>query len=169
VADPHGDAPPDERAWGWKAKTYFTGRKWEYTVEQTEFLPQGRRIGWVDGADLYLEPEVSYAEAQRLAVEQGESLGVTPDTLLRRLAQQGLLASREGRRQKLTVRVTLDGVRRAVLHMHAASLFPTCKTGPTGPRGEYPSDNGSVHGSGPGTTNGRPARASGPREARRHA
>jgi hypothetical protein len=158
VADPHGGAPPHARAWGWKGQTRFSGNGLDDTIEQIEWQPQGRRVGWVDGEDLYLEPEASYAEAQRLAGEQGESLAVTSETLRRRLNQKGLLVTREDRRQKLTVRVNLEGVRRTVLHLYAESVSPTPETGPTGPRGKkINSANGSLLGAGSGATNGKPA------------
>jgi hypothetical protein len=127
-------AGEDACAEGWRGKAYYTGRGPDDTCEQTGWIPQGKLIGWVDGDDLYLEPEASYAEAQRLAAEQGESLTVGTQTLRRRLAEKGLLVTRDAKRQKLTMRKTLDGVRRDVLHLHPASLSSPYKTGPTGPR-----------------------------------
>jgi hypothetical protein len=173
VAGPDGDAPPDAPAWGWKGQTRFAARGPDDAIEHTEWQPQGRRIGWVNGEDLYLEPEASYAEAQRLAAEQGESLTVTAETLRRRLNQKGLLASREGTRQKLTVRVSLGGARRSVLHLHAASLSPPLRTGPTGPHGNKPRNKGFLDEADLGPSNGQPAqgpaRGTGPGDEKPHA
>jgi hypothetical protein len=108
VATPTGGAPDNGTAWGWRER--MEGR--------VEF--QGRRIGWIDDGDLYLEPEASYAEAQELARVQGESLPVSTSTLRRRLKDCGLLVSTEP--GKLLTRRTLDGERRFVIHLSSAVL-----------------------------------------------
>jgi hypothetical protein len=150
VAGADGEQPQDPGRWGWRPGS----QDWQ---------PQGRRVGWVDGAALYLEPEASYAEAQRLAVEQGESLTVSAHTLRRRLGEKALLATRDEQRQKLTVRRTLEGVRRDVLHLHAASLASAYKTGPTGPAAMNHREKGPVPGAGSHCRNGQPARDTGPK------
>jgi hypothetical protein len=71
---------------------------------------------------VYLEPEAAYAEAQRLAGEQGEGLAVSGRTLRKRLKERGLLASTDTNREMLTIRRTLGGRRREVIHLLAASL-----------------------------------------------
>ena len=90
-----------------------------------DWHPQGRRIGWVEGEDLYLEPEASYAEAQALASQQGEGLAVSAQTLRERLHERRLLAS-TGKatesRDTLQVRRNLEGRRRDVLHLRVQSL-----------------------------------------------
>jgi hypothetical protein len=120
VAGPDGDAPAEAAAWGWREEQYLTrdgpDRRW---------VAQGRRIGWLDELDLYLEPEAAYAEAQELARHQGEALPVSSRTLWRRLRERGLLASWDIRRHRNTVRRTLEGVReRDVLHLRAGALSP---------------------------------------------
>jgi hypothetical protein len=112
VAGPSGDKPVDPAAWGWREEE-FPGR----AGLQSRWQSQGRRIGWVDGPDLYLEPEAAHAEAQRLASEQGESLPVSARTLRRRLHEGGWLASTDVGRMVLTVRRTLEGKRRDVIHL----------------------------------------------------
>jgi hypothetical protein len=62
VAGKNGDHPADSLAWGWREIAVGAPGRWE---------AQGRCIGWLDGADLYLEPEASYAEAQEMARHQG--------------------------------------------------------------------------------------------------
>jgi hypothetical protein len=133
VTDLHGDAPPNASAWGWRGHTRFSGNGSDDTVEHTDWQSCGCQIGWVDGDNLYLEPEASYAEAQRLAREQGESLTVSSDTLRRRLSEKGLLVSCDKSRQKLTIRKTLGGTRRNVLHLSAAAFTSPNKNRPNRP------------------------------------
>jgi len=77
----------------------------------------------VDGDDLYLEPEAAYTVAQRMARDAGGSLPVASKTLHKRLNERGLLVTTE--RDRLLVRKTVDGGRRAVLHLKAATLLET--------------------------------------------
>src|SRR5262249_7634121 len=67
--------------------------------------------------DVLLDPEVAYAEAQRLAEAQGERLTVSKNQLQRRLKEEKLLVSTEG--QKTTTRRTIEGKGRAGLHVPA--------------------------------------------------
>jgi hypothetical protein len=118
VAGPDGKEPADlPEAWGWREVTIGGGEH-----ARTVLQPQGRRVGWVDGQDLYLEPEAAFAEVQELAAKQGESLPVTPRTLFKRLKEKGLLASWEENRERLTIRRTLESVNRAVLHLSADTV-----------------------------------------------
>ena len=68
--------------------------------EYEDWRPQGDRIGWVDGEDLYLEAGASYRVAQREA-QGGEALTVSAQTLRKRLKEKGLLASVSETRQTL--------------------------------------------------------------------
>lgn len=114
---PTGSKPQDPEVWGWWQKTIGTGG-----YQRIEWQPQGARIGWIDGDALYLEPESSYAVAQQLARDQGESLPVTPQTLRKRLNDKGYLASHDQARETLTMRRKLEGRERSVLHF-ARKLF----------------------------------------------
>jgi hypothetical protein len=116
VAGPDGQEPPSPNAWGWRHETVPGRETWR---------AQGRRIGWIDGVDLYLEPEASFAEAHELARAQGDGLPVSRWMLVKRLKEKGVLASWDVRRQRNTVRRTLEGVRsREVLHLRTESLSP---------------------------------------------
>lgn len=117
IAGTDGGEPDTPEAWGWRLKTIGTGPN-----VRDEWQPQGDRIGWVDGDDLYLDPGASYRVVQQMAVA-GDGIAVTSRTLHKRLQERGLLASREAQRKKLTVRRMLDGVRRAVLHLHEETLL----------------------------------------------
>ena len=89
----------------------------------------GRRIGWIDGEDLYLEPEASYAAAQEVARELGDGLAVSSQTLRRRLKERGLLVSCE--RDKTTNRRTLEEPR--ARRFASSGGRPQCaETGGTG-------------------------------------
>jgi len=110
VASIAGNPPDTAEAWGWR---------WGIGEGPDEGRPCGERIGWIAGDDLFLEPEASYAVAQRLARDSGDSITVASKTLHKRLHERGLLASTDDRRRKLTVRRVLEGRRRAVLHLKA--------------------------------------------------
>jgi hypothetical protein len=91
--------------------------------EYEDWRPQGDRIGWVDGEDLYLESAASYRVAQREA-QGGEALAVGERTLRKRLKEKEFLLSIDKKRQTLTVRRTIEGVKdRSVLHLRLSSLF----------------------------------------------
>jgi hypothetical protein len=107
VADPKGENPEHPEAWGWR----FSGEEWR---------PQGERVGWVDGIDLYLEPEAAFAATQRQGRNSGDPLTVTSRTLNKRLHERGLLASTD--LPHLTVRRVLQGSRRRVLHLATTAI-----------------------------------------------
>lgn len=138
VADGDGNEPPEPQRWGWRP-------------EGGCHREQGTRVGWLVEGDLYLEPDSSFAAAQQLARAQGEAFTVTPTTLRKRLKEKGLLASTDEVRGKLTVRRTLQGVRREVLHIAWGGPSPVPRTGPTGPDAPAPPEKGPI----PWAENGR--------------
>ena len=115
IAGPDGHEPENPESWGWRLKTIGAGQN-----ERSEWQSQGTRIGWVDGSELYLEPEASYAEAQQLASEQGDTLPISAQTLRKRLNERGLLASVE--KGKLTNRRSLEGRERVIIHLRVDTL-----------------------------------------------
>src|SRR5262249_29260068 len=125
---------------GWREVVIGTGQS-----SREEWQAQGQRIGWVKHKDVYLEPEAAYAQAQRLASEQGESLAINPLTLRKRLNESGLLASTDTARGVLTVRRTLEGRRREVIHLLAALFLRGKPDQPDQLPGE-PEENGRVDG-----------------------
>ena len=106
-------------------------------------MPRGPCIGWVSGNDLFLEPVVSYQVARVLG--GAESLQLSEQSLRRRLHDHGLLVSTDPGREMLTIRRTLAGCPRQVLHLNAAALLgwtillsgitqnPTNESGPFDP------------------------------------
>lgn len=111
LAAADGGRPEFPETLGWRKEA---GRLNGSTL--AECRPMGELVGWTAGDDIYLEPESSFAVAQRLAREQGEELTVGRKTLHKRLAERGLLASRDEKRGNL-VRRSLAGRRRNVLHV----------------------------------------------------
>lgn len=119
VASSRGRTPSDHAsAWGWRCtyQDHITGR--------ADYAEQGQRIGWIDGDDLYLEPNASFAAAQEIGRQTGDAVVITAQTLRRRLKERGLLASTDEARQRNTVRRRLQGRERLVLHLHASALRP---------------------------------------------
>src|SRR5256714_86260 len=111
VAAPDGNRPnAGGGTWGWRLNAYGTHE------------PMGDRVGWLEGEDLYLDPDAAYAAVQRLGQEIGDRIALTPQTLRKRLKERGILATYETQRRMLTVRRTLEGQRREVLHLHREAL-----------------------------------------------
>src|SRR5262249_7782671 len=137
VADEHGNEPREPRRWGWRPEEYYTG-----DGTAIRHKPQGTRAGWLADGGLYLEPDASFADAPRSARDQNESFAITAQTLRRRLKEKGLLATTDAARGKLTVRKTLQGARRDVLHIAWAGAPSAPKSGPTGPEGEADAGDG---------------------------
>ena len=119
VADPEGAPPENPGAWGWRSATIGTG-----DFMREEWRPQGERVGWLDVDHLYLEPEASYAAAQKQGRDADDPLTITGRTLRKRLHERGLLLSTDEARRVLTVRKTLEGRRREVLHTKDELLLP---------------------------------------------
>ena len=86
VASVLGVAPPNAGAWGWRGETVSLG-----DTVNGDIREQGRRIGWLDGEQLYLDPEGSHAEVQKLAGDQNDSLSLSCQTLGSRLRERGYL------------------------------------------------------------------------------
>ncbi len=166
LAAPSGEAPADAVSWGWRLRTFGNGES-----EAGRWEPQGKRIGWLDGRDLYLEPEASFAACQRLGQTIDEPLTINQRTLEKRLRERDLLASVEKGRQRLRVRVRgLEGKRRHVLHLLTSSLFPeTPAPPPEGPQDPMSSPHGNGVGPESGSAfslpNGQPTPQNGHRKA----
>jgi len=107
VAGANGDSPGNQEAWGWRKADFVVG-----------WLPQGVRVGWISEGQLYVESEVFYTLVQKLASAGGTPLGLSSATLHRRLHEGRYLLSREANRGTLTIRKTLQGRRRNVLHLN---------------------------------------------------
>ncbi len=149
VADQDGNQPAEPQRWGWRPEKYYTGESTE-----TRYKPQRVCVGWLADGELYLEPDASFAAVQQFARDQNDCFSITPHTLRRRLKEQELLATTDTTRKKLTVRKTLQGARRDVLHIAWAGLPPAPTTGPTGPEDEADDRDGPKPWAGNGNGNG---------------
>jgi len=118
------DKPGCIERWGWRR---FEGGSGDHEWVRED--PQGRRIGWVRGSDLYLQPDATYRVLQGFAVGQGAALPVTQRTMSSRLKQRGLLLSAEEGRN--TSRPNIQGQQVRCLHFSVDTLFPS-KTGLSG-------------------------------------
>jgi hypothetical protein len=134
VASTLGTAPGEAGAWGWRSNTVSING-----TPSGDLDPQGRRVGWLDGDVLYVDPESAHAETQRFAQEQGESIPISCQTLGKRLRERGYLTAIDHERQRLTVRRMCQGARRQVWQMCAprflglSSAPETVPTVPTVP------------------------------------
>jgi hypothetical protein len=116
VAGLDGGPPVEPEAWGWRERPSASGGG-----ESGAWREQGDRIGWVEGADLYVQPDAAYRCAKRMGDADGIVVG--PRTLRRRLREAGLLLSTEPGRDTTTIRKTIEGQRREVLHLSTAALL----------------------------------------------
>ena len=115
LADPHGNAPTNASAWGWRHNSgpgSYIHNDWQ---------PHGDRIGWLDGSHVLLDPDASYRAAQSMAAG-GDGLSISARTLRKRLDEKGMLI-REGQKDTLTVRRVLEGNMRNVLHLAGTLLY----------------------------------------------
>jgi hypothetical protein len=124
LAKPNGSEPRDPKlaiACGWRSEVVSHGEDAE-----VRWRPRGLlQIGWVEkdtnGLQLYLDPTASYAAAQKMAAD-GNGVEVSIETLKRRLKEAGLLAETDTKRETITVRRTLGGSRKDMLHFPAKFL-----------------------------------------------
>ena len=91
--------------------------------------PQGDCVGWTDGGDIYLDPTSAFRAVQIALRDIGEALPVSEQTLRKRLREKGLLASVDEKRETLTVRRTIGGYAKNVLHFHRSVIVPVISDG----------------------------------------
>jgi hypothetical protein len=97
---------------------------WHRDSRGSEWESRGNCVGWVDGADIYLEPTASYQVVQVAGRDVGEQMPVSDQMLKKRLREKGLLASVDEARETLTVRRTIAGSKKEVLHFLRDTLLP---------------------------------------------
>ena len=95
---------------------------WRFDNES--WKSQGDCIGWVDGDAIYLEPAATYRVIQVMARDMNETLATSEQTMKKRLSEKGLLASTDSKRETLTVRRTIGGSQKRVLHFLRHTLLP---------------------------------------------
>jgi hypothetical protein len=128
VAARNGGRPDDPGTRGWCSSRPARDHG------RAEWLPQGTRVGWLDGPDLFLDIDSAYGVA-RAAAAGVDGLAVGIQTLIKRLHESGRLKSIDERREKLKIRRVIDGRRLEVLHLPDNVLEHSIveKTGPIGP------------------------------------
>jgi hypothetical protein len=85
---------------------------------------QGRCVGWTIGADIYIEPTAAYESVQIAGRNAGDVLAIGEQTLRKRLRERGLLASIDEKRGTLTIRRTVGGSGKDVLHVRRVTILP---------------------------------------------
>ena len=107
VANMAGTVPEHPHSWGWRPKDelggYHQGGEWQAT-SSGEWRPQGRRIGWIEGDNLYLDPTGAFAVVQEMGRRTNHQITLTDHTLRKRLHEAGKLASTDTSRKTLTIR-----------------------------------------------------------------
>lgn len=125
VENADGRAPQTmPQAWGWREAIFGAG-----VNERVDWRPEGPCIGWIDGPDLYLQPEAAFNVARSIGADTGDPLVLGMVTLHKRLRDRGLLLSIEDSQARLTVRKTLAGARQAVLHVEARRVVAIDRDG----------------------------------------
>jgi len=113
LAARNGSEPDrDPGCCGWRRDNYG---KW---------APLGDCIGWVEVDDLYLEPTATLRAVQMAGRDLGEVLTISEQTLNKRLHERRLLASIDRKRETLTVRRSIGGSSKDVLHFLRNTVLP---------------------------------------------
>jgi hypothetical protein len=90
----------------------------------SNWVSRGDCIGWVDEDDLYLDSTAAYRLAQMAGRDIGEVLAVSEQTLKKRLHEKNLLASVDRTRQTITIRRSIRGSSKDVLHFRRSTFLP---------------------------------------------
>jgi hypothetical protein len=104
-----GSVPPDARIWGWHGS-------------DGDWFPQGQKIGWLDGEDLYLDPNAARAVVLEISNRTDQQMVISSTQLWQQLKSKGHLLSTEieTKRQTYPVRRVCEGKSQSVLHLSAA-------------------------------------------------
>ena len=87
----------------------------ELTVKyKTIWVPGGTKVGWVTTTDLYLIPEIVFAEIQGLANRLGSPIPLTMPMLEKRLADAGVIL-RDEKRKRIRHRISAESARQYIL------------------------------------------------------
>ena len=112
VTDKRGDLPgsPDDdlSGLGWtKQEAYFGKGDSGENLEETgsKWRPQRDRIGWVEGGDLHLFPDVAMKAVNQLLAQQGGGIAISRAAMARRLNTDGWLKHPEGEKASTVTHV----------------------------------------------------------------
>jgi len=147
ISSMHGGPPLQAEIWGWRTDPR----------NPAILVPQGERAGWTDGNSLYLDTNTALRITSAASGGSGDSLSISARTLGTHLKEHGLLASTDSKRGRIPVRKMIGGVRREVIHLPSAALYPVQETAqPSQSPGNRPA------GPDPAGTVGGPEERSGP-------
>lgn len=109
------DDPDMAMACGWQKRQDARG-DWSWVAD-------GDRIGWIVGDFVYLLPDLAYNIARRIGDAGGEGIVITSRVLWKRCKERGFLVATDQVRNTSTVRKTLAGQRKEVLHFFRETLL----------------------------------------------
>lgn len=116
LAGPDGGSPAQAERYGWRFREQAVSGTW-HGQRYGIWEPQGERLGWTDGENIYLDPDGSHKAARQFAEASGQPLGQSKHMLHKLLAERRLLASRSDPGH-FTAKRDLDGkTGRRVLHL----------------------------------------------------
>jgi hypothetical protein len=122
VAGVPGQEPGQHpEAWGWRQRTVGVGEH-----ERVEWQAQGARVGWLDGENLYLDPDAAFAAGQALAAKKGESLPVSARTLGSLLKERGVITTEKARESNM-VRRKVEGKQTDVWWLRSRGFFSSAQ------------------------------------------
>jgi hypothetical protein len=107
-----GEPSNNAEQWGWKTIPGCSSK---------ETKPGSKLIGWVDGINLYLNPEVAFTSVQEIANKQGSPIMDTPRTIRKRLHEESILIKNSP--TKYTKVKTIGGTKQNVIHLLSTKLF----------------------------------------------
>lgn len=115
--------------YGWKKSERSYTNAEGYTTTDETYSGGGNQIGWVDGDDIYLDPNASYSAILAEGNRSGDNVTVSRQMLQKDLVKDGVLASTDLHRDKdhrsIPIRKRgLQGGQRHVLHIKKKILFP---------------------------------------------
>lgn len=95
-----------------------------------DWRPGGRRIGWLAGDNVYLDPDAAYAEIAAMAGRQLEPLSQSRRTLWTGLFKRGHIdqVSERGGKRRNTVPRIVGGVEKEVISLLTSTVFPNAPT-----------------------------------------
>ncbi|MCC7169648.1 MAG: DUF3854 domain-containing protein [Planctomycetes bacterium] len=124
VADVQGGQPKGNvAAFGWRAPSDSAAG---------ELRAMGIRCGWLEGDDLYLDPDAAI-KAANMCASDTEHVSLTPRMLSKHLEGRGLLRELGRSRKRLLVRKQIQGARAEVLHVSVSLLGVTSPSSQTSP------------------------------------
>lgn len=105
-----GSPAKNPESWGWEAIITNSGE-----IKTTAYRAKGRKIGWVSGTNLYLDPDASYLTVQEIASKSGNPLPISPIVLRKRMDERGLIQQKA--KGSLIKTLTIQGTKYKVLHI----------------------------------------------------